>query len=99
AIGVLLTIPDSNGTVHIQLGAMKVTAKADQLRSASAKEKKASDKKSVTSHIVIGPDVARKLDLRGKYGDEALAATDLYIAEAVAAGYEKVEIIHGMGTG
>lgn len=97
AVGTLLTVPDSRGVVQVQLGGMKVTAKADQLRSASSKEKRKSEIKE--ARIVTSPDVPHKLDLRGKYGDEALAATDLYIAEAAAAGYEKVEIIHGMGTG
>ncbi len=41
----------------------------------------------------------REIDLRGMYGDEALAAIDKFLDEALLAGLHRVDIIHGKGTG
>jgi DNA mismatch repair protein MutS2 len=40
-----------------------------------------------------------KLDLRGKYGDEALPELDSYLATAAELNYPEVQVIHGKGTG
>lgn len=97
AVGTLLTLPDSTGHVQVQLGMLKVKVPVDQLRGVTAAEKKAGsipERRGVDTR-----EISRTLDLRGKYGDEALQATDDYLAEAISAGYETVEIIHGKGTG
>ena len=43
--------------------------------------------------------VSPQLDLRGKYGDEALPELDSYLAAAAEANLGQVTIIHGKGTG
>lgn len=41
----------------------------------------------------------RELDLRGLTGDEATPRVDKFIDDAILAGFSRVEIIHGKGTG
>ena len=41
----------------------------------------------------------RDLDLRGLTGDEALPLIDKFLDDATLAGYGRVDIIHGKGTG
>jgi DNA mismatch repair protein MutS2 len=44
-------------------------------------------------------DVPLQLDLRGARAEEALAVLDRYLNDAAVAGYERVRIVHGKGTG
>jgi DNA mismatch repair protein MutS2 len=44
-------------------------------------------------------DVRPELDLRGKKVEDALAEIDKYLDSAVVAGYQRVSLIHGKGTG
>ena len=41
----------------------------------------------------------QELDVRGMIGDDAWAAVDKYLDEAILAGIQSVRIIHGKGTG
>ena len=40
-----------------------------------------------------------EIDLRGMYGEEAIAAIDKFLDDAILAGLHRVDIIHGKGTG
>jgi DNA mismatch repair protein MutS2 len=40
-----------------------------------------------------------RLDVRGQYGDDAIMQIEKFMADASARGLERVEIIHGIGTG
>ena len=41
----------------------------------------------------------REIDLRGMYGDEAITAVDKFIDSAILSGLNRIDIIHGKGTG
>jgi DNA mismatch repair protein MutS2 len=43
--------------------------------------------------------VPLQLDLRGARAEEALAVLDRYLNDAAVAGYDRVRIVHGKGTG
>jgi DNA mismatch repair protein MutS2 len=43
--------------------------------------------------------VSREIDLRGKLGDEAIALVEKFLEDAYVAGLQRVDIIHGKGTG
>ena len=45
------------------------------------------------------PAVPMEVDVRGMTLDEAIAAVDIYLADATLAGLNEVSIIHGKGTG
>ncbi len=40
-----------------------------------------------------------EIDLRGMYGDDAVNTLDTYLYEAYSAGFRRIDIIHGKGTG
>ena len=53
-----------------------------------------------TSKIEADTSRARvSIKLLGMYGDEAIEATDRFLSDALVAGLNEVEIIHGTGTG
>jgi len=44
-------------------------------------------------------EIKREIDLRGMYGDEAVAEVDKFIDQAIITGLHRIDIIHGKGTG
>lgn len=80
-----------------QLGIMKMNVKADDLR--PIQSKKEAPVKTIIS-VKGGKDhVKTELDLRGRRYEEAMAAVEKYLDDALLAGYQQVSIIHGKGTG
>jgi len=47
----------------------------------------------------VGKEYHNEIDLRGMYGEEAVAAVDKFLDDAMLAGLHRVDIIHGKGTG
>ncbi|MRG88390.1 endonuclease MutS2 [Salinibacillus xinjiangensis] len=83
---------------QVQLGIMKVKAKADNLifinRPEPVKEEKPLAKvKGKSFHVKT------ELDLRGERYEDALIQLEKYVDDALLAGYHQVSIIHGKGTG
>ncbi|SDI59438.1 endonuclease MutS2 [Natribacillus halophilus] len=82
----------------VQLGIMKMTLNARDLEKT---EQPAAQKASKTVTRVSGTQshVKPELDLRGERYDNAMTRVEKYLDEAVLAGYARVHIIHGKGTG
>jgi len=53
---------------------------------------------SVSTTLPI-PAAANEIDLRGLFGDDAVAQVQAFLDNAYAAGLHRVDIIHGKGTG
>ncbi|WP_455660752.1 endonuclease MutS2 [Pradoshia sp.] len=87
----------SNNEWNVQMGILKMKVKEKDL------EFKSSPKPVETRTIasVKGRDfhVNLELDLRGERYESALARVEKYIDDALLAGYPRVSIIHGKGTG
>lgn len=81
----------------VQVGIMKVKVKRGDLM-ALKKQKQVTDKPLA---MVKGSSyhVSPELDLRGERYEDALLCLEKYIDDALLAGYPKVSIIHGKGTG
>ena len=96
--GTVLSVPNAKGEVELQAGIMKFKAHLSQLRLVreTAPRQKASVK---TQTGAMTRTVSMECDVRGMALDEALAAVDQYLNEAVMAGLNEVSIIHGKGTG
>lgn len=81
----------------VQIGIMKVNVKRKNLQKANT------PKKSMTKPLatIKGSNyhVKTELDLRGERFEDASLKLEKYIDDAVLAGYQKVSIIHGKGTG
>lgn len=81
----------------IQVGIMKVKVKRKDLQLIS--EKKEFAEKPMTTVKGSGYHVRPELDLRGERYENALLRFEKYIDDVILAGYQKVSIIHGKGTG
>ncbi len=99
-VGSVLTLPDKNGNLTVQVGILKINTNLSQLRLAKP-PKEDKKKKGTLSGMSVGKTISIKseLDLRGFMVDEGLIELDKYLDDAVLSGLESVRIIHGKGTG
>lgn len=97
-IGELEFDPDGNGSVIVQFGALRMRANVDELVRVSRKEQRKSERTS--RQAVVNAEAAEtRLDLRGKYADEAAVEIEQALTAALNGGLNRMEIIHGKGTG
>ncbi len=94
--GIVLSEPDTAGKVMIQTGEVKIKVPLNELTSSSQIKSKSSPTKFNVNFEQVKTN---ELDLRGYRVDEALAAVDKFLDEAILSGLEQVYIIHGKGTG
>lgn len=100
-IGRVLAIKGND--VEIEIGSLRMRTKKEQLEvvsSGEARDKQRTNSREVsqaTKYLAEAGD--RRIDLRGEYGDDAVIRVENFLAEAVAHGLDRVEIIHGIGTG
>jgi DNA mismatch repair protein MutS2 len=91
------------GVYRVRVGALTMTAREDELETPPA-SKKARRRSPVTAAPTTGEGpqesgVPTSLDLHGLTVDEARNRVAGYISRAILAGHERVEIIHGIGSG
>ncbi len=97
--GNVITMPDENGNLNIQVGIMKVNvnikdiALVQNVYSASEKIKHSGIGKAKADTVSL------EIDLRGKTLDEALLDVDKYLDDVYLSKKSIVTIIHGKGTG
>lgn len=106
ATGVVLSLPDKNGAVQVQAGAMKVTVPQSALRLADGMSGKAAKGKPVKKGAVSVSATKKaqrasdaEIDLRGMNAEEGIMETDRFLDNAVMSGLHTVTLIHGKGTG
>ena len=95
--GTVLSPADRNGEVQIQAGIIKMKAHLSQLKLVEPDKPRQSRVMNRVS--AVRPAVPMEVDVRGMSLDEAIAAVDIYLADATLAGLNEVSIIHGKGTG
>ncbi len=98
-VGQVLTLPDDDNNVTVQVGIMKVNVPLDTLRrseSGSEKKVKAKSKKYIS---IKSKNVKDEIDLRGRNIDEAILELEKYIDDVYIGGLKTAYIIHGKGTG
>lgn len=97
--GQVLTLPDDNGEIMVQVGIMKVAVKLSDVRKVEENVNPAaaiiSTKKPSPRLASVSPEIS----VRGQTVDEALMNVDKYLDDAFLAGLKQVTIIHGKGTG
>ena len=95
------TLPDKDNKLFVRAGLMKITVNLSDIELAEINqgEKIAENyRKKVQKEFTVKA-VRNKLDLRGKYADEAILDVDRFLYDAHVAKLGKVEIVHGKGTG
>lgn len=97
--GTVLTLPDDNGNLNIQIGVMKVNAHLNTLRRIESDNSEKSIRSSKTIMGSKSKTISTEIDLRGMNIEEATIEIDKYLDDSYIAGLSEVYIIHGKGTG
>ena len=94
---------NKDGSLQLQAGILKITAKQEEVRVVEGSDAKAQkDAKRIirqAEHKLRTAGASYEVDLRGMMVDEALASLDIFLDNALLAHLESVRIIHGKGTG
>lgn len=97
--GYVLSPPDSDGDVQVQVGIMKVNVPLKDLRRSEKAAPQKGHSKVAGVMLNKAKEVSAELDLRGMYAEEALLLVEKYLDDAYLAGLSRVCLIHGKGTG
>lgn len=99
----VLTLPDKNKRLFVDMGAMKMKVKKDELAVPDEKYKEPNKVKipgtSFKSFELRRQNLSQTLDLRGYRVEDALDEVEAYLDKASLANLTPVYIIHGHGTG
>jgi len=97
-----VTAVNKDGTLALRAGAMKITAKQEEVRvleNPSVGKEKVNRVPRKTEHKFNPTAAPSELDLRGMESLEAISAVDMFLDNALRGKLETVRIIHGKGTG
>ncbi len=99
--GVVLSLPDKNKMVLVQVGKMKMKFALSDLSREAVNKKKQDSPKQYANSIKRGKsmNVSPTLDIRGYMVLEGLDKLDKYLDDATLSSLTSVTIIHGKGTG
>ncbi|HSS38824.1 MAG TPA: Smr/MutS family protein, partial [Polyangia bacterium] len=109
--GVLAQPPDARGRAKVTVGAMTVDVSAEELRAApggAAKARAQQPRRSPAEPAppsgddplaLVSPSGGYTLDVRGRDGDEAVAALEAHLDRAALSGQSHLIVVHGHGTG
>lgn len=100
----VLSLPDKNDALFIQMGMIKTKVKKDKLAVYNPQLAKKVNLplgaiKKESSFSVRRLDISNTLDLRGERVEEALDDLEVYLDKASLANLSPVYLIHGHGTG
>lgn len=96
-IGELDTDPDEKGNAVVVFGNIRMRSHIDDIELVSRKEIKR--EQAGRSAVVNVNEAETRIDLRGRYGDEAVVDLEQAITAALNARLNSIDIIHGKGTG
>ncbi|MEJ5203476.1 MAG: Smr/MutS family protein, partial [Anaerolineales bacterium] len=91
--------------LEVQIGALRVRAKKEDIQSTDENEPETPTilrrtiESAAPQAIVLRPSPGVELDVRGQRADDALDELERYLEQAYLAGLPYVRIIHGKGTG
>lgn len=87
---------DERGMAEVEAGSARLRVPVSDLRPAPKRERAPLAPRAT---LPASRDVPLQLDLRGARAEEALEVLDRYLNDAALAGYGRVRIVHGKGTG
>lgn len=96
SIGKVVSSPDKQGRVLLQVQDVKMRAPLTELAKTSKRQARQT---MVRIHLEKDEPVHTEIDLRGMRVEEARTALDTFLDEAIVNGLHEIRIIHGKGTG
>ena len=101
--GTILSLPDEKGNLMINIGALKVKARLQDLMLINeGKDRKPQAKSSSKYGSILrskSSSVSASINVMGKNLDDALADVEKYLDDVYMAGLDMASIIHGRGGG
>lgn len=97
--GTVLSLPDENGNLNVQVGIMKVNVHINTLRRTEANIDEDLTKRTRNIITSKSKTIKNEIDLRGSTIEEAILDLDKYLDDSYIAGLKEVYVIHGKGTG
>ena len=95
-VGIVVSLQKNGKRAEVEIGGARLWI--DSIKLFAAPEEKRS--RRVEMKFTLNTEyVSDQLDLRGKYGEEALPMIDSHLAAAAEANLKLVTLIHGKGTG
>ncbi|MCS7053276.1 MAG: endonuclease MutS2 [Ignavibacterium sp.] len=95
SIGKIIEINKEKKRATVLIGSIKILANLDELQ----KTKSIKEVENETTSILPNPNVKYRLDIRGRRVNDAEFDIIKFIDDAYQFGYDRVEILHGKGTG
>lgn len=93
----LITNPDKDGNIKVQVGIMKMSTNINNVKKIKTDKTRTNVKRIYNTKKRM--HIKTTIDLRGQYLDEALINLEKYLDDASLSGLKEVSIIHGKGTG
>ena len=93
---------NKDGVLQLQAGILKITARQEEVRVIEGENdsrKQAQKFIQRSEHKLRALGASPEIDLRGMMSDEAVAAVEIFLDNAMLGRLEQVTIIHGKGTG
>lgn len=97
--GNVMTLPDENGNLIVQVGIMKINVNINNLELEESKKEETTQIKYTKIGKNKALSVPLEIDVRGKTLDEAMLDVDKYLDDVYLSGIKNITIIHGKGTG
>jgi len=94
----LLALPDKKGRVSVRVGSVKLVVPMERVGAATPGSPPGTPRAAAPTPALTAGGTKR-CDLRGLRADEARDRLDAALDAAAAAGCERLEIVHGLGTG
>lgn len=106
--GTILTLPDAQGDVEVQIGSLRLRTSVDHLERVAEQTPLSSTLARWARPPLTPPAESpppsealptTEVDLRGLRAEEALRRMDTFLDKAVLEGHRLVRVVHGAGTG
>ncbi|WP_022846943.1 endonuclease MutS2 [Desulfurobacterium sp. TC5-1] len=94
--GTVITVDTERGIAKVAIGALKIDMKLNQLEPVI---ETVAEKKKIRIDAKVPQNFFPEIKLLGMRGDEALDAVEKFLDDARLAGFHRVKIVHGHGTG
>lgn len=97
--GTLLSLPNKENEVQVQVGMMKMTVSISNLAPSNNQKKKPAITKKKPSNTLKTSHIASEINVIGQTVEEATFVIDKYLDDCALSGLSTVRIVHGKGTG